>query len=112
MERQWAKHAGQHFPQSQVRETYFSSNVHQVRSGGWARTGSSYRDNESFLSTVRDQLGFSFANQVDVPGLSLSDGDVQANGAKQGNGSLVEAHVSAVPVGDKLEKENFEPCFV
>jgi len=74
--------------------------------------GSSYRNNEPLLLVVHDQLGFLFANQVDTPGhLGLHDEDVQANGARRENGSLAEVHVSAVPDGDKLEK-NSEPCFV
>lgn len=77
-----------------------------------ARAGSSYWNNEPLL-LVRDQLSFLVANQVDIPGhLGLNGGDVQANGERQGNGSLAEAHVAAAPDGDKLEKASSEQCFV
>jgi len=102
MERRWAKYAGRHSPQNQVQETYFSSNVHQVRLNDGVQTGNNYQNNEPLLLVVRihDHLGFLFGNQ-DIGHL-----DVQANGLRQGNGSLAE--VSAAPDGDKLE-ENFEP---
>jgi len=110
LERQWAKYAGRHSPQNQVRETYFSSNVHQVQLHDEARTGSNYQDNEPLLLFVQihDQLGFLVGNQVDIGHLGLNDEDVQANGARRENGSRV-VHVSAVPDGNKLEKGNFEP---
>jgi len=104
LERGRANYAGRHSPQNQVRETYVSSNVHQVRLDDGVRTGNNYRSNEPLLLVVRthDRLGFLFGNQ-DIGHL-----DVQANGPRRGNGSLAEVvHVSVVSDGDKLE-ENFE----
>ena len=78
--------------------------MHRVRLDDEVRTGSNYQNNEQLLLVVRihDHLGFLFGNQ-DIGHL-----DVQANGPRQGNGSLAEVvHVSVVPDGDKLE-ENFE----
>ena len=96
---------GRHSPQNQARETYFSSNVHQVRLDGGVRTGSNYRYSERLPLVVRtrDHLRFLFENQ-DIDHL-----DVQAIEPRRGNGSLAEVvHASVVSDGDKLE-ENFDP---
>ena len=80
--------------------------MHQVRLHDGVRRGSKYRNNELLLlaDPIRDQLGFLFGNPADIGRL-----DGQADGARQGNESLVD-HASADE--DKLEEGNFEPRFV